>query len=95
MIDEAKMFKALGDNNRLSIFKMISSGEICACRILENLHISQPTLSRHMKVLVDSGLIKARKDAQWMRYSLNEEAVRDLDSFFKKILKPDMVSSIE
>ena len=95
MIDEAKMFKALGDNNRLSIFKMISNGEICACKILENLHISQPTLSRHMKVLVDSGLIKARKDAQWMRYSLNEEAVRDLDSFFKKILKPDMVSSIE
>ena len=94
MTDEAKMFKALGDENRLYIFKMISNGEICACKILEQLHISQPTLSRHMKILVDSGLVKARKDAQWMRYSLNEEAVRDLSDFLKKVMVPEMVSDI-
>ena len=94
MTDEAKMFKALGDDNRLYIFKMISNGEICACKILEQLHISQPTLSRHMKILVDSGLVKARKDAQWMRYSLNEEAVRDLANFLRKVMMPDMVSDI-
>ena len=91
MTDEAKMFKALGDDNRLYIFRMISNGEICACKILEQMHISQPTLSRHMKVLVDSGLVKARKDAQWMRYSINEDALRELESFLKQILVPDMV----
>ena len=91
MADVAKMFKALGDDNRLFMFKMISGGEICACKILEQMHISQPTLSRHMKVLVDSGLVKARKDAQWMRYSINEDALRELESFLKQILVPDMV----
>ena len=92
MADTVKMFKALGDENRLFIFRMISKEEICACKILEQLHISQPTLSRHMKILVDSGLVKARKDAQWMRYSLNEDAVRELESFLKSVLLPNMVS---
>ena len=92
MTDIARMFKALGDDNRLFIFRMISDEEICACKILEQLHISQPTLSRHMKVLVDSGLVKARKDAQWMRYSLNEEAVRELESFLKSVMLPNMVT---
>ncbi len=94
MTEEAKMFKALGDENRLFIFKMISGGEICACKILEQLHISQPTLSRHMKVLVDCGLVKVRKDAQWMRYSINEDAVRNLDDFLKGIVLPGTVADI-
>ena len=92
MADIAKMFKALGDKNRLFMFRMISEEEVCACKILEQMHISQPTLSRHMKILVDSGLVKARKDAQWMRYSLNEDAVRELESFLKSMLLPNMVT---
>ena len=48
---DAEVFKALSDANRLKILSMLSSGEICACRILEALDITQPTLSHHMKIL--------------------------------------------
>lgn len=61
----AKVFKALSDPNRIFILEMLKSGEKCACKILEELHIGQSTLSHHMKILSDSGIIKCRKDGKW------------------------------
>lgn len=70
----AKMFKALGDENRLRIINRICcNGEVCACNLLEDLDITQPTLSHHMKSLCECGLVDARKEGRWMYYSLNEE----------------------
>ena len=54
----SKIFKALSDTNRLLILNMLRSGEKCACKILEELHIGQSTLSHHMKILCDSGIVK-------------------------------------
>ena len=60
----ALLFKALGDENRLRILKLVSQGEdLCACRILDELDITQPTLSHHMKILKDAGLITLPEDA--------------------------------
>ena len=56
------VFKALGDSTRLEIVQMLAGGEMCACKILEKFEISQPTLSHHMKILCESGLVKARKE---------------------------------
>ena len=47
----AVMFKALDDENRIQILQMLRSGEKCACRILEEMKVTQPTLSHHMKIL--------------------------------------------
>lgn len=69
--DYAKIFKALGDETRIKIFEMLRGGELCACKILENLNITQPTLSHHMKILCDCGIVTARKDWKWTHYSLN------------------------
>ena len=55
-----RMFKALGDENRIRILKLLCSGEKCACTLLEALEISQPTLSHHMKILCDTGLVNSR-----------------------------------
>ena len=66
----AIVFKALGDENRIRILKLLRSGEKCACKLLEELNISQPTLSHHMKILCDSGLITGRKEGKWMHYSI-------------------------
>ncbi len=66
----AKVFKALGDENRLCIMQMLRSGEKCACKLLEDLQIAQPTLSHHMKILCDCGLVTGRKEGKWMHYSL-------------------------
>ena len=67
----AGICKALGDENRVKIIKMLSSGELCACRILEALDITQPTLSHHMKILSDCALVAARKEGKWPYYSVN------------------------
>ena len=52
------------------ILSALQQGEKCACDLLEDLQISQPTLSHHMKLLVDSGLVAARKEGRWMHYSI-------------------------
>lgn len=83
--DSAIIFKALSDETRLKIIGLVSGTELCACDILEEFEISQPTLSYHMKILTDSGLINARKDGAWMRYTLNTELVTSLQDYLKLI----------
>ncbi|MEL7569552.1 MAG: metalloregulator ArsR/SmtB family transcription factor, partial [Eubacteriaceae bacterium] len=62
----ANIFKALSDETRLKIIEMlIKSGELCACELLENFKITQPTLSYHIKMLSDCGVVKARRDGAW------------------------------
>ena len=69
----ALIFKAFCDENRIRILKLLRSGEKCACKLLEELNISQPTLSHHMKILCDSGIVVGRKEGKWMHYSINAE----------------------
>lgn len=79
------VFKALSDETRLKIIDMISCGEMCACHILEEFSISQSTLSYHMKILSDSGLINARRDGAWMKYTLNKERTDEILDFITRI----------
>ncbi|MDD4474967.1 MAG: metalloregulator ArsR/SmtB family transcription factor [Eubacteriales bacterium] len=81
----ALLFKALSDETRLKIVEMLSCGELCACDILESFEITQPTLSYHMKILTDCGLISSRKDGSWIRYSSNIEKVNAIKSFWEHI----------
>lgn len=78
-------FKAVSDETRLKIIDMLSCGELCACDILEEFSISQSTLSYHMKILSESGLINAVRDGAWMRYTLNKDKTNDILSFFSNI----------
>ena len=72
----AVIFKAMGDETRLKILTMLTSGKrTCACKILEAFHFTQPTLSYHMKQLTDSGLVDAEKDGKWVYYSINKKRV--------------------
>ncbi len=80
------IFKALADETRLKIIAMLSSGEMCACKILEEFDITQPTLSYHMKILTESGLVNGVRDGAWMRYSLNEENGYLLKMFLDQLL---------
>ena len=73
--DNARVFKAFCDENRLMILEMLQSGEKCACVLHEKLDITQPTLSHHMKILVDSGIVSARKQGKWTYYSFCEDGV--------------------
>ena len=71
----AAIFKALGDENRVRILKLLLTGEKCACVLLSSLQISQPTLSHHMKILADTGLVLGRKEGKWTHYSISAEGV--------------------
>lgn len=73
--DSAKVFKALCDANRLHIIDILCGGEECACKLLNTLNIGQSTLSHHMKILCDSGIISGRRDGKWMRYSVDHKGV--------------------
>ena len=79
------IFKALCDENRVQIFRILQNGELCACHLLEELHLSQPTLSHHMKVLCDSGLVVGRKDGKCMHYSISAEGARIAMDCLKEI----------
>ena len=83
----AALFKALSDENRLRIMDYLAEGECCACKILEQLHISQPTLSHHMKVLYEVDFVKARKEGKWMHYSLNVDKIQELEEVFQKMIR--------
>ena len=82
---DASIFKAFCDENRLQILDMLKEEEICACKILEKLNIVQSTLSHHMKILLDSKIVNARKEGKWTYYSINkqvfEEAKKTLNSY--------------
>lgn len=81
----ALFMKALGDETRIKIFHMLSDGELCACKILEEFHITQPTLSYHMKILCDSGLVDNRRDGVWRKYSINEKSLDEIKQLFNSI----------
>ena len=81
----AIFMKALADETRVKIFDMLSDGELCACKILEDFNITQPTLSYHMKILCDSRLVSGRRDGVWMRYSINKNGLDSLKNLFDNI----------
>jgi ArsR family transcriptional regulator len=83
----SQRFKALADPNRLRILEMLrhptccsveKDAGMCACDIESQLDLSQPTISHHMKVLRDAGLVDAEKIGQWMFYKRNEKALKEL-----------------
>ena len=86
-IDVALICKALGDSNRLQIIQMLSDGEKCGCKLLEAFEITQPTLSHHMKILCDSGIVVGRKEGKWMHYSISPEGAEIAAKYLKELTK--------
>lgn len=84
--NNAKIFKALSDSNRLQIINILSCGEKCACRLLDYFNFTQPTLSHHMKVLMECGLVNSRKEGTWNYYSLNVQNANELRRFLDEIM---------
>ena len=82
----ARVFKAMGDENRLTILSLLQNGERCACKLQEALQISQPTLSHHMRILLDAGLVDARKDGKWIYYSLSKDGTQQAKSMLCSVL---------
>ena len=76
----AELFKALGDPARVRILNLIAQcgGEVCACDLNEPVGLAQPTVSHHLKKLVDAGLLEREQRGKWAYFSLNRDAVEKL-----------------
>lgn len=87
-MDTAKILKAISDPKRLRIVDMLSCGELCGCEILEAFHITQPTLSHDMRVLIEAGIVNDRREGKNIFYSLNEERLTTFKDTLKEITTP-------
>jgi ArsR family transcriptional regulator, arsenate/arsenite/antimonite-responsive transcriptional repressor len=68
------VFKALSDPNRIRIVKMLEGKELCVCEVREVLDLSSSTVSKHLSILRDAGLILDAKDGKWVNYCLNDDS---------------------
>lgn len=82
----ARILKVLSDSNRLRIIKLLSNGDKCGCEILKDFNFTQPTLSHHMKQLIDCGLVECRKEGIWNYYRLNMTNANRLVLFLLNII---------
>ncbi|EAX46378.1 transcriptional regulator, ArsR family [Thermosinus carboxydivorans Nor1] len=89
MKDLAQIFKALGDETRLEIVKMLRGRQLCVCEIMDAFKLSQPAISHHLKILRQAGVIDDAKEGKWVFYSLNPEAFRLIEAFLTQIRRLD------
>ncbi len=82
----ALVYKAFCDENRLLIIDQLTTGEKCACDLLEKVSVGQSTLSHHMSVLIESGIVSARKMGKWTYYSLDEKGGINAIEELKRIM---------
>ncbi len=83
----ALIFKALSDETRLRVIDMLSCREMSACDILSNFTLSQSTLSYHMKILIESGVVNARREGLCTKYRINDETFNKLMDFLPELYK--------
>ena len=82
MIKTLNIAKAISDENRIRALMMLTDGELCVCQIIEMLGLAPSTVSKHMSILRQAGLVQARKQGRWMHYSL---AKKDAPKEIKQI----------
>ncbi len=86
-VADAKVFKAFCDVNRLQILELLRSGEKCACVLLEDLQISQSTLSYHMKILCDSGIVVGRTEGKWTHYAISDQGSQKAQALLAELTR--------
>lgn len=79
------LFHALSDETRLEIIERLKDGEQCVCDLTEALKTGQSRLSFHLKVLKDAGLITDRPEGRWIHYSLNTDALKELEEIVRSL----------
>jgi len=83
--EQAKVFKALADEKRLKIIELLREGEKCACVLMEHLDIAQSSLSYHMKILCESGIVDSRQEGKWTHYKISAKGSKHAIELLKSI----------
>ena len=74
MKDFTRVMKALSDRNRVKIIKMLQHKTMCVCEMRAALDLAQPTVSKHLRLLEEAGLVSSHKDGQWVNYYITDGA---------------------
>jgi DNA-binding transcriptional ArsR family regulator len=69
-----KIFKALSDETRIRLLKLLQQRELCVCELMQALNMTQSRVSRNLGILKDAGLVQDRREGLWVHYSLNEDS---------------------
>lgn len=86
-MDILEVYKALSDINRIKITNVLLAKELCVCEVEEVLDMSQSNVSRHLNKLKHAGIVKARKESQWVYYSMNDEFIKGYPHLYKHLEK--------
>jgi len=86
--EQARVFKAFCDENRLRILELLRGGEKCACVLIDKLGMGQSAISYHMKILVESGIVESRQEGKWTHYKLSEQGTKQAAELLKKLTTP-------
>ena len=92
MRDFAKLFKALSDETRIRILKVLLERECCVCEVRQALDISQSRASRNLGILEDAGFIKSKRDRLWMIYSIAEQTTSNYTAPLIEMLRGSLVN---
>ncbi len=87
MRDLIIVLKAVADKNRLRIIKMLENKKMCVCELAAVLEITQPSVSKHLSILNNAGILKDERNGQWIDYSLNDEKINQYAPVIKNTLK--------
>lgn len=82
-----KVMKALADRSRVRIIKMLQKREMCVCELQAVLDLSQPSVSKHLRILEEAGLVESRKDGLWVNYRLSDTAESIYAGHMQSILR--------
>lgn len=88
MEELVKVFKALSDETRIRMLRLLFQGELCVCEIMQAMQISQSRASRNLGILKDAGLLKDRREGQWVHYSLNRESAAEYAGLLELLKSP-------
>ena len=83
--ERAKVFKALCDERRQRILELLRGGEKCACVLMEQMEMPQSSLSYHMKILCDSGIVSSREEGKWTHYQISQQGSEKAIQLLKEI----------
>lgn len=84
----AKVFKAFCDEKRLAILDLLRSGEKCACVLIDEMEIGQSSLSYHMKILCESGIVESRQEGKWTHYQISPQGSERAMALLREITTP-------
>lgn len=81
----AQYFKVFSDPVRLEVIKLLIKGESCSCTMIDQLPISQPTLSYHLKQIAQAGLATSHREGNWIKYHIDKEKIEEMMLFLKSL----------